>query len=216
MRCATAGRRSASAIAALKAQGCERILIAPLYPQYCAATTATANDAAFAALAAMRWQPAIRTLPPYHDDPAYIDALAKSVEASVGGARFRAGGASSPASTACPQRTLELGDPYHCHCQKTARLLAEALGRELTVAFQSRFGAGQVAGAGDRYDAGRAGRSRACAGWRWWRRAFRPIASRRWRRWRSAGARLSSTPAASASPICLVSTTARRASRCCA
>ena len=73
----------ADRLAALKAQGCERILVAPLYPQYCAATTATANDAAFAALAAMRWQPAIRTLPPYHDDPAYIDALAASVRAGI-------------------------------------------------------------------------------------------------------------------------------------
>ena len=64
---------------ALKDAGCDRILIAPLYPQYSAATTATANDAAFAAMAKMRWQPAVRTLPPYHDDPLYIDALAESL-----------------------------------------------------------------------------------------------------------------------------------------
>jgi ferrochelatase len=67
----------------MKTAGCDRILIAPLYPQYAAATTATANDDAFRALAAMRWQPAIRTLPPYHDDPAYIDALAASLKASL-------------------------------------------------------------------------------------------------------------------------------------
>jgi len=124
---------------ALKARGCVRILIAPLYPQYCAATTATANDAVFAHLARLRWQPALRSLPPYHDDPAYIGALKKSVEASLAALDFE------PQSIlACfhgmPKRTLERGDPYHCHCQKTARLLSEALGRELIVTFQSRFG----------------------------------------------------------------------------
>jgi ferrochelatase len=130
----------ADAIASLKARGCERILIAPLYPQYCAATTATANDAAFAVLAAMRWQPALRTLPPYHDDPAYIAALAASVEASIAALDFVPERLIA-SFHGMPRRTLELGDPYHCHCQKTARLLAEALGREVTIAFQSRFGA---------------------------------------------------------------------------
>ncbi|TGX52676.1 ferrochelatase [Sphingomonas gei] len=124
---------------ALKQAGCERILIAPLYPQYCAATTATANDAAFAALAQMRWQPALRTLPPYHDDPAYIHALKTSVEASLAALDFEPQ-AILASFHGMPQRTLELGDPYHCHCQKTARLLSEALGRELTITFQSRFG----------------------------------------------------------------------------
>jgi ferrochelatase len=126
-------------IAALKAQGCERILIAPLYPQYCAATTATANDEAFAALAAMRWQPALRTLPPYHDDPAYIAALKTSVEESLAALDF-APDAIVASFHGMPERTLRLGDPYHCHCRKTARLLGEAMGRELIVTFQSRFG----------------------------------------------------------------------------
>ncbi len=126
-------------LAALKAAGCERILLAPLYPQYCAATTATANDKAFAALAAMRWQPAIRTLPPYHDDPAYIDALARSVEAGLATLDF-VPEVLLTSFHGMPQRTLELGDPYHCHCRKTARLLGEALGREVVVTFQSRFG----------------------------------------------------------------------------
>jgi ferrochelatase len=126
-------------LAAMKAAGCERILIAPLYPQYCAATTATANDKAFAALAKMRWQPAIRTLPPYHDDPAYIDALAQSVRASLAGLDFEPQ-ALIASFHGMPARTLDLGDPYHCHCRKTARLLGEALGRELMVTFQSRFG----------------------------------------------------------------------------
>jgi ferrochelatase len=129
----------ADKLAYMKAAGCERILVAPLYPQYCAATTATANDAAFAALAAMRWQPAIRTLPPYHDDPAYIAALKTSVEAALAGLPF-APDAIVASFHGMPARTLALGDPYHCHCQKTARLLGEALGRELIVAFQSRFG----------------------------------------------------------------------------
>ena len=124
---------------AMKAAGCDRILIAPLYPQYCAATTATANDKAFEALAAMRWQPAIRTLPPYHDDPAYIDALAQSVRASLAALDFEPQ-ALMASFHGMPARTFELGDPYHCHCQKTARLLGEALGRELIVTFQSRFG----------------------------------------------------------------------------
>ena len=126
-------------LAALKAAGCERILLAPLYPQYCAATTATANDKAFGTLAKMRWQPAIRTLPPYHDDPAYIAALADSVRASLAGLDFEPQ-AIVASFHGMPQRTLELGDPYHCHCQKTARLLAEALNRDLVIAFQSRFG----------------------------------------------------------------------------
>jgi ferrochelatase len=129
----------ADRLAALKEQGCERILLAPLYPQYCAATTATANDAAFAALATMRWQPAIRTLPPYHDDPAYIAALAASVRGSLAALDF-APDAVMASFHGMPQRTLELGDPYHCHCRKTARLLSDALGRELIVTFQSRFG----------------------------------------------------------------------------
>ena len=126
-------------LAAMKAAGCDRILIAPLYPQYCGATTATANDAAFAALAGMRWQPAIRTLPPYHDDPAYIEALKASVEASLAALDF-VPDAIVASFHGMPQRTLELGDPYHCHCRKTARLLSEALGKPLVVAFQSRFG----------------------------------------------------------------------------
>ena len=129
----------ARSIENLQALGCDRILIAPLYPQYCAATTATANDAAFASLVAMRWQPAIRTLPPYYDDPLYLDALARSIEAQLSALDFE------PQKLllsfhGMPQQTLELGDPYHCHCQKTARLLGERLSVPTDIAFQSRFG----------------------------------------------------------------------------
>ncbi len=126
-------------LSAMQAKGCDRILVAPLYPQYCAATTATANDAAFAALADMRWQPALRTLPPYHDDPAYIDALAGEIEQAVGALDFKPR-AILASFHGMPQRTLEKGDPYHCHCQKTARLLGERLSIPLTISFQSRFG----------------------------------------------------------------------------
>ncbi len=134
----------AERLQAMKDAGCERILLAPLYPQYCAATTATANDKAFAHLATMRWQPAIRTLPPYHDDPLYIDALKTSVETALATLDFEPE-ALVASFHGMPKRTLQLGDPYHCHCQKTARLLGEALaptlaGRPLTIAFQSRFG----------------------------------------------------------------------------
>ena len=124
---------------ALISQGCTHILLGPLYPQYCAATTATANDAVFAHLAGLRWQPALRTLPPYHDDPAYIGALKESVEKSLASLDFQPD-AILASFHGMPERTLALGDPYHCHCQKTARLLSEALGRELTITFQSRFG----------------------------------------------------------------------------
>jgi len=129
----------ADRLQAMKEAGCERILLAPLYPQYCAATTATANDKAFAKLATMRWQPAIRTLPPYYDDPAYIAALADSVRVGLAALDFTPD-AVMASFHGMPQRTLELGDPYHCHCQKTARLLSEALQIPLTITFQSRFG----------------------------------------------------------------------------
>ena len=127
---------------AMKAEGCDRILVAPLYPQYAAATTATANDAAFRALEAMRWQPAIRTLPPYHDDPAYIEALAESLTAGLAGLDFEPELVLA-SFHGLPRAYLDKGDPYHCHCQKTTRLLREKLGwpeERLRICFQSRFG----------------------------------------------------------------------------
>jgi len=132
----------AAELQALMAAGCERILLAPLYPQYCAATTATVVDRAADALRAMRWQPALRTLPPYHDDPAYIGALARDLGAQLAALPFE------PevlllSFHGMPERTLDLGDPYHCHCRKTARLLEEAMARpglRFVTTFQSRFG----------------------------------------------------------------------------
>ena len=129
----------ASSVEQLTALGCTRILAAPLYPQYCAATTASAHDALFAAVAGMRRQPAIRTLPPYYDDALHIAALKTSIERQLAALDFE------PQRLllsfhGMPQRTLELGDPYHCHCQKTARLLGEQLAIRTDIAFQSRFG----------------------------------------------------------------------------
>jgi ferrochelatase len=126
-------------LAAMKAAGCNRILIAPLYPQYSGATTGTVLDEAYATLTAMRWHPAIRTLPAYHDDARYIGALKSSIEASLAKLDF-VPDALVISFHGMPERTLHLGDPYHCHCQKTARLLSEAIGRALVVSFQSRFG----------------------------------------------------------------------------
>jgi ferrochelatase len=129
----------ADQLSVMKTAGCNRILIAPMYPQYSGATTGTVLDEAYATLTAMRWHPAIRTLPAYHDDAAYIGSLKTSIEASLAGLDFEPD-AIVISFHGMPERTLQLGDPYHCHCQKTARLLSEAMGRELVVSFQSRFG----------------------------------------------------------------------------
>ncbi len=133
---------TASRIRALQEQGCDRILLVPLYPQYAAATSATALDQAFRALMDMRWQPAIRVAPAYHDQPAYIEALAASMRAGLARLDFEPERIIATFH-GMPQKYLEAGDPYHCHCQKTSRLLRDRLGiapeRWLTT-FQSRFG----------------------------------------------------------------------------
>ena len=133
----------------LTAKGCDRILIAPLYPQYCAATTATVFDEVARVLGEMRWQPALRFLPPYHDNEAYLEALASDLTRQVSALDF------NPevmllSFHGMPLRTLERGDPYHCHCHKTARLLRERLaerpefeGVRFETTFQSRFGPAQ-------------------------------------------------------------------------
>ena len=127
---------------ALMAEGCDRILVIPLYPQYCAASTATVGDKVFAALASMRWQPALRLAAPYYDDPVYIDAVANSVRAGLADLDFE------PELVVAsyhgiPQAYFDQGDPYYCHCAKTTRLLGETLkldGERLKMTFQSRFG----------------------------------------------------------------------------
>lgn len=131
-----------SRIEALKERGCERILLFALYPQYAAATTATAYDKAFDALKTMRWQPAIRTVPPYHDDPVYIDALAASLKREVAKLKWKPE-VILASYHGLPVEYFAKGDPYHCHCAKTTRLLREKLkwsGDYLRMTFQSRFG----------------------------------------------------------------------------
>jgi len=131
----------ADTIARMKAGGCDRILVLPLYPQYAASTTATAIDAVGNALSCMRTQPALRTVRHFHDDPGYIAALAQSIRDY-----WTAHGRPDQLVMSfhgVPRYTLDRGDPYHCECHKTARLVAEAL--QLTpdryrITFQSRFG----------------------------------------------------------------------------
>ena len=131
----------AERMAALEQAGCRRILILALYPQYSAATTASVHDKAFDYLRTRRWQPAVRTTEGFHDDPAYIEALAQSV-------REHLKDKPAPEMILCsfhglPKENLDKGDPYHCFCQKTGRLLAEALDlgpERFRVVFQSRFG----------------------------------------------------------------------------
>jgi protoporphyrin/coproporphyrin ferrochelatase len=122
--------------------GCTKILFFPLYPHYAGATSATANDQFFRALMDEKWQPVARVVPPYFEEPSYIDALAQSIERAYGNLEHR------PDVLVCsyhgvPERYLREGDPYHCQCQKTTRLLKERLGwddTQITTTFQSRFG----------------------------------------------------------------------------
>ncbi|HKY86296.1 MAG TPA: ferrochelatase [Pseudorhodoplanes sp.] len=131
-----------SRIDALAAQGCERILFVPLYPQYAAATSATACDAAFRHLMTMRAQPALRVSPPYHGDPVYIDALAQSMRAALAKLSFKPD-VILASFHGIPRDYADKGDPYDRHCAETVRLLRETLGmdeKQLRLTFQSRFG----------------------------------------------------------------------------
>ncbi|AVO47122.1 ferrochelatase [Phreatobacter cathodiphilus] len=130
------------AIERLMAEGCDRILAFSLYPQYAAATTATANDHVFRALMEMRWQPTLRIAPPYHDEPAYISALAQSVRNHLATLDFEPE-VILTSFHGMPKEYLLKGDPYHCQCAKTWRLLREELGyspEQMMMSFQSRFG----------------------------------------------------------------------------
>lgn len=131
-----------SVIEKMKDEGCERIVFMPLYPQYSATTTATANDEAFRALMQLNWQPAIRTVPAYYNQPLYIDALAKSVEKSYQQLTEKPD-LLVASYHGMPIRYLTQGDPYHCHCVQTTRLLRTRLGwsdDDIQTTFQSRFG----------------------------------------------------------------------------
>ena len=129
-------------IEALKSRGCDRLLVVPLYPQYCAATTATACDKVFDALRSMRWQPTLRVAAPWHEDPVYVEALAASVRAHLAELDFKPEMLIA-SFHGIPREYLEKGDPYPCFCWKTGRLLREALSfpqEQFLVTFQSRFG----------------------------------------------------------------------------
>ncbi|MAN56051.1 MAG: ferrochelatase [Paracoccus sp. (in: a-proteobacteria)] len=120
--------------------GCRRIVFLPLYPHYAGATSATANDQLFRALMAQKWQPSVRTCDPYFDRPDYVQALAASVRHTLGD---RKPGRLVASYHGMPKRYLLEGDPYHCQCQKTSRLLQQALGWEdgiIDTSFQSVFG----------------------------------------------------------------------------
>ncbi|WP_425097747.1 ferrochelatase [Tropicibacter sp. S64] len=131
-----------SKVRAMVEAGCQKILFVPLYPQQAGATSATANDEFFRALMEEKWQPAVRTIPPYFDHPLYIDALAQSVETAYAALEEK------PDMLVCsyhgmPKRYLLEGDPYHCQCQKNTRLLKERLGwdnTQICTTFQSVFG----------------------------------------------------------------------------
>jgi ferrochelatase len=128
---------------ALQAAGCDRILLAPLYPQYCAATAATVCDKAFETLKAMRWQPTLRVAAPYYDDPVYIGALAQSAHRALAALDFQPE-VILASFHGIPRAYFDKGDPYYCHCAKTWRLLRETMGMttdEMPMSFQSRFGA---------------------------------------------------------------------------
>jgi ferrochelatase len=132
----------ASRLNYLRAQGCNRILVVPLYPQYAAATTATVADKAFDALKEMRWQPAIRIAPPWHDDPVYIEAVTSELQAEIAKLSFKPDVILS-SFHGVPLEYLLKGDPYYCHCAKSARLMREHLGwndQQFVMTFQSRFG----------------------------------------------------------------------------
>ena len=131
-----------SRVRAMVAAGCSRILFFPLYPHYAGATWATANDQFFRALMKEKWQPSVRVVDPYYADATYIGALAESVDRALAPLEQK------PEMILCsyhglPERYLQEGDPYHCQCQKTTRLLRERLGMDksqMVTTFQSRFG----------------------------------------------------------------------------
>ena len=203
----------ADAIGRLKAAGCDRILVVPLFPQYSASATAAALDAVFAHAQRLRRMPGLRTVDCFHDDPGYIKALARNV--SDYWMRHGRPDMLVMSFHGLPRRALDLGDPYHCQCHKTARLLAAELGpraeavrRDVPVALR----AGRVAEAvhAGHARSARPGRGRAR------RRRLpgirRPTASRRWRRSASRSSRRSSAPADASSTRSRASTSIRRGS----
>jgi ferrochelatase len=124
----------------LKDKGCENIIILPLYPQYAAATTATVCDEVYRSLMGMRWQPSLQVIPHYESEPAYIDALVKSLERKIENISWKPDLIIS-SYHGIPKKYFDKGDPYHCYCHKTTRLMKEKFNLiDIRLTFQSRFG----------------------------------------------------------------------------
>jgi ferrochelatase len=129
-----------SKLSKLKENGCENIVILPLYPQYAAATTATVCDEVYRSLMKMRWQPSLQIIPHYESEPLYIDALVNSIENKITEINWKPDLIIS-SYHGIPKSYFAKGDPYHCYCQKTTRLMKEKFNKiEIHTTFQSRFG----------------------------------------------------------------------------
>ena len=124
----------------LQKSGCENIIILPLYPQYAAATTATVCDEVYRCLMKMRWQPSLQIIPHYESEPFYIRALVSSIERKINEINWKPDLIIS-SYHGIPKSYFNKGDPYHCYCQKTTRLIKEKFSKvEIQTTFQSRFG----------------------------------------------------------------------------
>ena len=124
----------------LKSLGCENLIILPLYPQYAAATTATVCDEVYRTMMKMRWQPSLQIIPHYESEPLYIKALSESIEKKIQSIEWKPDLIIS-SYHGIPKEYFEKGDPYHCYCHKTTRLLKENFSKvEIQTTFQSRFG----------------------------------------------------------------------------
>jgi len=129
-----------SRLETLKKQGCENIVVLPLYPQYAAATTATVCDEVYRSLMGMRWQPSLQIIPHYESEPLYIDALITSIERKIKEISWKPDLIIS-SYHGIPKSYFDKGDPYHCYCHKTTRLMKEKFNKiEIQTTFQSRFG----------------------------------------------------------------------------
>ena len=124
----------------LKNNGCENIIILPLYPQYAAATTATVCDEVYRTLMKMRWQPSLQIVPHYESEPLYVSALVKSIEKKIETISWKPD-LIIASYHGIPKKYFDKGDPYHCYCHKTTRLIKEKFSKiEIQTTFQSRFG----------------------------------------------------------------------------
>ena len=129
-----------SKLTELKKNGCENIIILPLYPQYAAATTATVCDEVYRTLMKMRWQPSLQIVPHYESEPSYVSALVKSIEKKIETISWKPD-LIIASYHGIPKKYFDKGDPYHCYCHKTTRLIKEKFSKiEIQTTFQSRFG----------------------------------------------------------------------------